>query len=51
VAKGRREFEAGRRDVHDEIRSGRPSVPTDEIIQKIDEKICADICLTIDDLH
>jgi hypothetical protein len=33
MAKYCREFEAGR-DVHDEIRSGRPSVVTDEIIQK-----------------
>jgi hypothetical protein len=29
------EFEAGRSDVHDEIRSGRPSIVTDEIIQKL----------------
>jgi hypothetical protein len=37
-----REFEAGRSDVHDEIRSGRPSVVTDEIIQETDENIRAD---------
>jgi hypothetical protein len=30
------ESEAGRSDIHD----GRPSVVTDEIIQKIDENIC-----------
>jgi hypothetical protein len=36
VAKWCREFEAGRSDVHDEIRSGRSSAVTDEIIQKID---------------
>jgi hypothetical protein len=30
---------------------GQPSVVTDEIIQKIDENICADRCLTIDELH
>jgi transposase len=34
VAKWCREFEARGSDVHDEIRSGRPSVVTDEIIQK-----------------
>jgi hypothetical protein len=34
MAKWCREFEAGRSDVHDEIRSGRPSVVTDKIIQK-----------------
>jgi hypothetical protein len=34
VAKYCCEFEAGRSDVHDEIRSARPSVVTDEIIHK-----------------
>jgi hypothetical protein len=47
VAKWCREFEAGRNDVLD----GRPSVVTDEIIQKIDENIRADRPLTIDGLH
>jgi hypothetical protein len=35
VAKWCREFEVGRSDVHDEIRSGMSSVVTDEIIQKM----------------
>jgi hypothetical protein len=35
----------------DEIRSGRPSVVADEIIQKIDENIRADKRLAIDELH
>jgi hypothetical protein len=35
VAKWYREFEAGRNDVHNEIRSGRQSVVADEIIQKL----------------
>jgi hypothetical protein len=43
--------EIHRQDVHDEIRSGRPSVITDEIIQNIDENIRADRRLTIDELH
>jgi hypothetical protein len=47
VAKWCREFEAGRNDVHYEIRSVRPSVVTDEIIQDIR----ADRRLTIDELH
>jgi hypothetical protein len=34
VTKWCREFEAERSDIHDEIRSGKPSVVTDEIIQK-----------------
>jgi F420-0:gamma-glutamyl ligase-like protein len=42
MAKWCREFEAGRSDVHDEIRSGRPFVVTDEMIQKIDENIHTD---------
>jgi hypothetical protein len=37
VTKWCREFKAGISDVHDEIRSGRPSVVTDEIIQKLME--------------
>jgi hypothetical protein len=35
VAKWCLEFEVGRSDVHHEIRSERPSVVTDEIIQKM----------------
>jgi hypothetical protein len=35
----------------EKIRSGRPSVVTDEIIQKTDENIYADRRLTIDELH
>jgi alpha-D-ribose 1-methylphosphonate 5-triphosphate synthase subunit PhnH len=38
------EYEAGRSDAHDEIRSGRPFAVTDE-------NICVDRCLTIDELH
>jgi hypothetical protein len=45
------EFEARRSDVHDKIGSGRPSIFTDEIIQKIYENICADRCLTNDEHH
>ncbi|PNF30213.1 hypothetical protein B7P43_G02594, partial [Cryptotermes secundus] len=51
VAKWCREFEGGRNDVHDEIKSGRPSVVTDEVIQKTDENIRADRRRTIDELH
>jgi hypothetical protein len=47
VAKWCCEFEAGRGNVH----VGRPSVATDEIIQKIDENIRADRRLTIDELQ
>jgi hypothetical protein len=51
MAKWYSEFEAGRSDVHDEIRSGRPSVVTDEIIQKNNENFRAHRRLTIDELH
>jgi hypothetical protein len=34
VVKWCHEFEARRSDIHDEIRSTRPSIVTDEIIQK-----------------
>jgi hypothetical protein len=34
MAKWCREFEVGRSDVHNDIRSERPSIITDEIIQK-----------------
>jgi transposase len=51
VTKWCREFEKGRSDVHDEIRSGRPSVVTDEIVQKIYENIRTHRHLTNDELH
>jgi hypothetical protein len=41
MAKWRREFEECRIDVYDEMRNLRPSVVTDEIVQKIDENIRA----------
>jgi transposase len=34
VTKWCHEFEVGRSDVHDEITSGRPSVVSEEIVQK-----------------
>lgn len=44
-------LKARRSDVHDKERSGRPSVVTDELIQKHEEKINADKCLTINGFH
>jgi hypothetical protein len=44
------EFDVGRSDVHDNIWSGRPSVVTDEIIQKNYENIHSDRHLTINEL-
>jgi hypothetical protein len=51
VGKWCREFEAGRSDVHAEIRRGKPFVVTDEIIQKTEENIRADRRLAIDELY
>jgi hypothetical protein len=51
MAKCCHEFQAGRSDVHDEIKSGRPSVVTSEIIPKIDESISAHRRLTIAENH
>jgi transposase len=41
VKKWCREFSEGRTDVHDEERSGRPSLFSDELLQKIDGEIRA----------
>lgn len=40
----------GRTNVHDEERSGRPSIVTDEIVSKVDEKIKEDRRFTITEL-
>jgi hypothetical protein len=45
------EFAVGRNNVHDEIRGGRPSVVTDELVQKIDENIHPDRRLSISEFH
>lgn len=36
VAKWRHEFDAGRRDIHDEQRTGRPSLIVDDFVQKVE---------------
>lgn len=33
-------FKGGRKNVHDEERSGRPSIVTEALVAQIDEKIC-----------
>ncbi|KAL4119599.1 hypothetical protein QTP88_012398 [Uroleucon formosanum] len=42
-----RDFKNGRTNVHDEERSGRPSVQTDEIVSLVDQKLRSDHRLTI----
>jgi len=47
VTKWCREFSEGRTDVHDEQRSGRPSLISDELVQEIEGEIRANRRVTI----
>ncbi|GFY09995.1 uncharacterized protein TNCV_3699561 [Trichonephila clavipes] len=47
VRKWVRAFKDGWENVHDEPRSGRPSVITDDLVNVVDEKICEDQRFTI----
>ncbi|GFV26178.1 HTH_48 domain-containing protein [Trichonephila clavipes] len=47
VHKWVRAFKDGRENVHDEPRSGRPSVITDDLVKAVDEKIHEDRRFTI----
>ena len=51
VTKWFREFSEGRTDVHDEQRSGRPSLISDEILEEIEGEIRTNRCVTIRELH
>ncbi|KAL4714916.1 hypothetical protein ACJJTC_014287 [Scirpophaga incertulas] len=44
VRKWVRAFKDGRTNVHDEERSGRPSVVNEDLVQKVDEKIPPKFC-------
>ncbi|GFW56834.1 histone-lysine N-methyltransferase SETMAR [Trichonephila clavipes] len=50
VRKWVRAFKDGRENVHDEPRSGRPSVITDDLVNAVDEKIRKDRLFTISTL-
>jgi hypothetical protein len=43
-------FEDGRENVHDEERSGRPSVVSDDLVQSVDKKTGERRCFTISEL-
>ncbi|KAG8226287.1 hypothetical protein J437_LFUL002726 [Ladona fulva] len=43
-------FKSGRENIHDEERSGRPSLVTDELVQKIDGKVRENRRFTISEL-
>ncbi|GBN66941.1 hypothetical protein AVEN_168209-1 [Araneus ventricosus] len=47
VRKWARQFNDGRTNVHDEARSGRPSVVIDGLVAKVNEKICENRRFTI----
>jgi hypothetical protein len=51
VTKWWREFSKGRTDVHDEQRSSRPSLISDDLLQKTEEKIRINRHGTIRELH
>jgi len=43
-------FNEGRENVHDEARSGRPSLVNDDLLRKVNERVHDDRCFTISDL-
>jgi len=47
VTKWCREFSEGRTDVYDEQRSGRPSLPSDDLLQELEGEIRANRHVTI----
>src|SRR5215469_10557839 len=51
VTKWCREFSEGRTEVHDEQRSDRPSLISDDLLQGIEEEIRANRRVTIRELH
>ena len=43
-------FNEGRENMHDEVRSGSPSLVNDDLVRKVNERVCDDRCFTISDL-
>jgi len=43
-------FNEGRENVHDEARSGRPSLVNDDLVRKVNERVRDDRPFTISDL-
>jgi len=43
-------FNEGRENVHDEVRSGRPSLVNDDLVRKVNERVRDDRHFTISDL-
>jgi len=43
-------FNEGRENVHDEALSGRPSLVNDDLVRKVNKRVCDDRRFTISDL-
>jgi len=50
VRKWVRMFNEGRDNLHDEARSGCPSLVNDDLVRKVNERVHDDRCFTISDL-
>jgi len=50
VRKWVRKLNEGRENVHDEARSGRPSLVNDDLVRKFNERVRDDRCFKISDL-
>jgi len=50
VRKWVRMFNEGRQNVYDKARSGRPSLVNDDLVRKVNERVCDDRRFTISDL-
>jgi len=50
VRKWVRMFNEGRENVHDEARSGRPSLVNDDLVRKVNKRVHDDRLFTISDL-
>jgi hypothetical protein len=45
-----RMFKDGQTNIHDQERSGQPSVVKDDLVQSVDQKLCERRCFTISEL-
>jgi len=50
VRKWVRVFNEGRENVHDEARSGRSSLVSDDFVREVNERVRDDRCFTVSDL-
>jgi len=43
-------FNEGRENMHDKARSGHSSLVNDDLVRKVNKRVCDDRCFTISDL-